>query len=103
MQYGPVVVNHYVPDDFRYYFSGVFDTSDCHHKMTINHSAIIVGYNFKSAIPYFLLKNSWGDKWGINGFYKVKIGKLSKSNPGFCYLASNGYNVFPIIDTSPLN
>ena len=39
----------------------------------------------------------------MKGFYKVKIGNLSKNNPGFCSLASNGYNVFPIIDISPLN
>lgn len=71
--------------------------------MDINHSSIIVGYSFKDDIPYFLLKNSWGEKWGMKGYYKVKIGELSKNNPGFCFLASNGYNVFPVIDTSILN
>lgn len=97
LQYGPVVVNHYVPDDFKYYSSGIFETNDCHHQIIINHSAIIVGYNFKHDPPYFKLKNSWGIKWGDAGYYKVKIGDLNYVNPGFCHLASNGYNVFPII------
>ena len=39
----------------------------------------------------------------MKGFYKVKIGELSRENPGFCFLANNGYNVFPLIDTITLN
>jgi len=31
LKFGPVVVNHFVPDDFKYYTSGIFDTPDCHH------------------------------------------------------------------------
>ena len=63
----------------------------------INHSSIVIGYDFSDKTPYFILKNSWGKKWGDYGYYKVKIGPLNKNNPGFCFLASNGYNVFPEI------
>ena len=97
LQYGPVVVNHYVPDDFKYYFQGIFATSDCYHQTTINHSAIIVGYDLDTPNPFFRLKNSWGLKWGESGFYKVLIGDLTKENPGFCFLANNGYNAFPTL------
>lgn len=97
LQKGPVVVNHFVPDDFKYYYSGIFDTTDCYHQIMINHSSIIVGYDFTSKVPYFLLKNSWGEKWGNFGYYKVKMGPLNYDNPGFCFLASNGYNVFPVL------
>ena len=97
LQYGPVVVNHYVPDDFKYYSRGVFDSPDCHHSTVINHSSVIVGYDFTGKEATFLLKNSWGKKWGEDGMYKVKIGPLNYTNPGFCYLASNGFNTFPIV------
>lgn len=97
LQYGPVVVNHYIPDDFKYYASGVFYTPDCYHEAVINHSSLLVGYNFTVDAPYFVMKNSWGVKWGEQGYYKVPIGKLDLKNPGFCYLANNGYNVFPIV------
>lgn len=95
LQYGPVVVNHYAPDSFKYYFSGIFQTADCNFQTIINHSSLIVGYDLTAPQPYFLIKNSWGVKWGERGFYKVLIGDLNYDNPGFCFLASNGYNVFP--------
>lgn len=98
LQYGPIAVNHFIPDDFKYYSSGIFQTNDCDHQITINHSSLLVGYDFSSNPPHFILKNSWGVKWGDAGFYKVPIGELSYDNPGFCYLANNGYNVFPIIN-----
>lgn len=97
LQYGPIVVNHYIPDDFKYYAAGVFYTPDCYHQTTINHSSLLVGYDFTVDPPYFKLKNSWGVKWGEKGYYKVMIGQLNLKNPGFCYLANNGYNVFPIV------
>ena len=97
LQYGPIAVNHYVPDDFKYYSSGIFNTSDCHHSTTINHSSLLVGYDFRSNPPFFILKNSWGEKWGEKGYYKVEIGSLNFKNPGFCYLANNGFNVFPLV------
>lgn len=95
LQYGPVVVNHYVSDDFRNYFSGIFSTADCYFQTVINHSALLVGYDLTAEVPYFKLKNSWGTQWGEKGFYKVAIGEMSYYNPGFCFLANNGYNVFP--------
>lgn len=97
LQYGPIAVNHYVPDDFKYYSSGIFNTSDCHHSTTINHSSLLVGYDFTKKPPFFKLKNSWGEKWGEKGYYKVEIGSLDFKNPGFCYLANNGFNVFPLV------
>lgn len=95
LQFGPVAVNHYVPDSFKYYFSGIFQTADCAFQTIINHSATLIGYDLTAPQPFFILKNSWGLKWGEQGFYKVLIGELNFDNPGFCFLASNGYNVFP--------
>lgn len=97
LQYGPVVVNHYVPPDFKYYFQGIYSTPQCENVKEINHSSIVVGYDLESPKPFFKLKNSWGLKWGEDGFYKVHIGELSFDNPGFCSMANNGYNVFPTL------
>ena len=75
--HGPVVVNHYVPQFFEYYSSGIFRPYNCpillsfHDRpkdMTLDHSSIVVGYNFVSEEkPYFILKNSWGLRWGEKG------------------------------------
>ena len=29
LQYGPIVVNHYAPPDFRNYLSGIYDSKSC--------------------------------------------------------------------------
>lgn len=42
---------------------------DCYHQTTINHSALLVGYSFLESEPIFIIKNSWGQKWGMRGFY----------------------------------
>ena len=75
--HGPVVVNHYVPQFFNYYSSGIFRPYNCPilrsfrdkpEDMTLDHSSIVVGYNFVSEEkPYFILKNSWGLRWGEKG------------------------------------
>ena len=75
--HGPVVVNHYVPQFFEYYSSGIFRPYNCPilnsyrdrpKDMTLDHSSIIVGYNFVSKEkPYFIMKNSWGLRWGEKG------------------------------------
>ena len=97
LQYGPVVVNHYAPPDFRNYLSGIYDSKSCQIVNKINHSSLLVGYNLNHNPPYFRLKNSWGYNWGMNGYYKMKIGQFSDTNIGLCGIAFNGYNIFPII------
>ena len=37
----------------------------------INHAILIVGYSEK----YWIIKNSWGTKWGNNGFFRLPRGK----------------------------
>ena len=35
-----------------------------------NHAVLVVGYG----PGYFLVKNSWGSRWGEDGFFKIKSG-----------------------------
>lgn len=34
----------------------------------LNHAVVVVGYGTIKDKPYWLVKNSWGNIWGLNGY-----------------------------------
>lgn len=67
------------------YAGGVITDESCGHD--INHAALVVGYGAQSGLEYFLVKNSWGPKWGDQGYVKIGV----QSGEGVC-----GIQVAPI-------
>lgn len=51
---------------WSFYSSGVFGTCGS----SLNHGVLLVG----STDAYWLIKNSWGTRWGENGFMRIKRG-----------------------------
>lgn len=100
LQYGPVVTAHFVSESFKFYESGVFDGDGCEDSRLeyVNHASVIVGYDLTAPIPFFKLRNSWADDWGEQGYYRMKIGDLDKSNPGICLIAGTPFMVFPYLE-----
>ncbi|XP_065549442.1 cathepsin O isoform X2 [Lathamus discolor] len=39
-----------------------------------NHAVLITGFDRTGSIPYWIVQNSWGPTWGIDGYVRVKIG-----------------------------
>lgn len=37
-----------------------------------DHSVMLVGYGSEANIPYYILKNSWSEDWGVEGFFLVR-------------------------------
>lgn len=33
-----------------------------------------IGWGNESGMDYWLVQNSWGVNWGIQGFFKIKMG-----------------------------
>ncbi|KAF4676629.1 hypothetical protein FOL47_005782 [Perkinsus chesapeaki] len=75
---GPVTVGLDGTGVFQLYKGGVLD-SGC--GTSINHGALLVGYNMNSEQPYYLVKNSWGEKWGEDGYIRIAI---DDSEDGVC-------------------
>ena len=56
---------------FVNYGSGVFQCSYTWTDYQINHAVQVVGYN--NTGNYYIIKNSWGTDWGMNGFAYIDM------------------------------
>ena len=70
LKYGGVSACVYADSTFLAYSGGVF--SDTTYYNSINHAIVLVGWD--DAKDAWLLKNSWGPSWGIDGFMWIKYG-----------------------------
>ncbi|XP_077143518.1 cathepsin W-like isoform X1 [Ranitomeya variabilis] len=56
------------------YVGGVIEQKSC-EPYAVNHAVLLVGYHLKDKKqPHWILKNSWGEDWGENGFFKLHFG-----------------------------
>jgi cathepsin L len=81
---------------FQFYKSGVITDDSCGSSGDIDHGVLAVGYgtDLETQQPYFLVKNSWGETWGSDGF--VKLGRKSKNAFGICAILKMAS--FPVVE-----
>ena len=66
--YGPIsIAINAKQDTFQLYSHGIYDDPDCDSD-SVNHAMLAVGYTPE----YFILQNWWGEKWGENGYMKIR-------------------------------
>ena len=55
------------------YTGGVLDTSSC--GTSLDHAVLVTGWGHdsKSGLDYWMVKNSWGTRWGDKGYIKLAI------------------------------
>jgi cathepsin H len=74
---GPVSIAYQVIGDFKQYEGGVYTSDKCGTLPTqVNHAVLAVGFGHDEAsgLDYWLVKNSWGHKWGLDGYFKIERG-----------------------------
>lgn len=76
------------PFEFRFYKDGVIDIPS-KNTSRINHAVLLTGYSENENGTYWIIQNSWGERWGDNGYAKIKV----KSGDGV--LLSQLYGVYP--------
>mmetsp|Transcript_34488 Transcript_34488/g.55061 ORF Transcript_34488/g.55061 Transcript_34488/m.55061 type:complete len:293 (-) Transcript_34488:176-1054(-) len=112
VEQGPVSVSIMAAcPTFQYYTGGVLTdcTSDCTaivdgktvDNRVIDHAVLVVGYNTTGDEPYWLVKNSWGTSWGIDGYIKIAMLNFTQQGAnGESYYGVCGINYDP---ASPKN
>merc|ERR1712151_1072822 len=77
---------------FQLYHSGVLQGL-C--GASLDHGVLAVGYGTEDGKDYWLVKNSWGSSWGVNGFIKLLRGKGGSGECGILSQAS-----YPVVKAS---
>jgi C1A family cysteine protease len=77
---------------FQMYSSGVITGSSC--GTNLDHGVLIVGYGVENGIKYWLVKNSWSQAWGDEGYVKIERSD-SESDAGVCGIAMQAS--FPVV------
>jgi cathepsin L len=80
---GPVVVS-VDASKWGMYSKGVF--AGCDRDAIVNHAVLMTGYGQDTASgnKYFLIRNSWGDGWGENGYIRLNRRDTDEGEAGFC-------------------
>ncbi|MEE6473039.1 hypothetical protein FKM82_009825 [Ascaphus truei] len=77
---GPLAVAFEVYGDFMHYRGGIYHHTGLQDKFNpfqlTNHAVLLVGYgtDSKTGEKFWLVKNSWGESWGENGYFRIRRG-----------------------------
>lgn len=88
---GPISVAFKVTLGFLFYKDGIYSSRGCGYQAEdVNHAVLAVGYGIEDGVKFWYVKNSWGTKWGDNGYFKIV------RNVNMCGIAQ--CNSYPLVE-----
>ena len=70
------------------YEGGIIDNEKCFKEL--DHAVTAVGYGVREGKEYYIVRNSWGEKWGEDGYVRIAI----VDGVGICGIQMN--SLYPI-------
>jgi len=72
--YGPATASiNTEAKTLKFYRNGIYNDKLCNG--ATDHSVLVVGYGREDGKLYWIVRNSWGTKWGAKGYIKIENGK----------------------------
>ena len=94
-KFGSVISGFILYDDFINEYDGktIYMGPKSNSKPQGGHAIRIVGWDKEGDVEYWIIANSWGSSWGLDGYFKMKMGIPQ------CQLEDNVYGLIPDIPT----
>lgn len=73
MKNGSVQASFKLFDDFFAYKTGLYISTQKFDIYTPEHAIRIVGWGIENGVEYWMIANSFGEGWGLNGYVKFKM------------------------------
>lgn len=77
---------------FQFYSGGIMDKKGC--GVNLNHGVLLVGWGEENGKKYWIVKNSWGEGWGENGY--IRLSRDISSPFGQCGIARDAS--YPVVN-----
>jgi len=87
LKYGPVATNMIFYQDLDRYKGGVYNYDGISEELG-GHWVVIVGWQDDPDVKnggYWICRNSWGEKWGENGYFNIAYGECGIDDFWFVY------------------